>query len=341
MRRIRLVPTLALTLVLFAGGAHVFTQTAARVSAALADDVVLTAPERVGFSGEALKELDPAMQGIVDKKQLAGVVTLLARHGQVVQHKAYGVQDLESQTPMQLDTIMRIYSMTKPIAGAAMMMLYEEGKWQPSDPIAKHIPEFANLKVFAGMDAERPADPRRADPCADDGRADVAQRGLHVRPVRQLAGRQDVPGGQPARRAVAAGVHRQGGEAAAALPARREVGLQRLGRHSGIPGPEALGEDVPRFPARSHLHAARDEGHRVPRAGSEALARGDDLRVGPEERRARGAAARPADQQDAGAAVGRRRLVLHRRGLLPLRADDRQRRRARRQAPAEAGVGRR
>ena len=55
---------------------------------------------------------------------------------------------------MQLDTIMRIYSMTKPIAGAAMMMLYEEGKWKPSDPIAKHIPEFANLKVFAGVDAD-------------------------------------------------------------------------------------------------------------------------------------------------------------------------------------------
>ena len=93
------------------------------------------------------------MQGIVDKKHLAGVVTLLARHGQVVQHKAYGLQDIESQTPMQLDTIVRIYSMTKPIAGAAMMMLNEEGKWKPSDPIAKHIPEFANLKVFSGTDA--------------------------------------------------------------------------------------------------------------------------------------------------------------------------------------------
>ena len=51
---------------------------------------------------------------------------------------------------MKLDTIARIYSMTKPITGVAMMMLYEEGKWKPSDPIAKHIPEFANLKVYAG-----------------------------------------------------------------------------------------------------------------------------------------------------------------------------------------------
>ena len=51
---------------------------------------------------------------------------------------------------MRTDTIGRIYSMTKPITGVAMMMLYEEGKWKPSDPIAKHIPEFANLKVYAG-----------------------------------------------------------------------------------------------------------------------------------------------------------------------------------------------
>jgi CubicO group peptidase (beta-lactamase class C family) len=150
MRRARFITSLAAIIAL--AGVHAATQ-AARSAAALADHVVLARPERVGFSGESLKELDAAMQGIVDKKHLAGVVTLLARHGQVVQHKTYGVQDVASQTPMRLDTIMRIYSMTKPIAGAAMMMLYEEGKWQPSDPIAKHIPEFANLKVLSGMDA--------------------------------------------------------------------------------------------------------------------------------------------------------------------------------------------
>jgi CubicO group peptidase (beta-lactamase class C family) len=82
------------------------------------------------------------------------MTTLLARHGEVVQHKACGYRDLDSKAPMQLDTIVRIYSMTKPIAGAALMMLYEEGKWQPNDPIAKHIPEFANLKVFAGAGAD-------------------------------------------------------------------------------------------------------------------------------------------------------------------------------------------
>ena len=107
-------------------------------------------PESAGFASGALDKMDAGMQDLVDKKHLAGIVTLVARHGKVVQHKAYGVQSLETQAPMKTDTIARIYSMTKPVAGVAMMMLYEDGKWQPSDPIAKHIPEFANLKVYAG-----------------------------------------------------------------------------------------------------------------------------------------------------------------------------------------------
>jgi CubicO group peptidase (beta-lactamase class C family) len=107
-------------------------------------------PQSVGFAADLPARMDAAMQGLVDKKHLAGIVTLVARKGKVVQHQAYGMQDLDKQTPMRTDTIARIYSMTKPIAGVAMMMLYEEGKWRPSDPIAKHIPEFKNLKVYAG-----------------------------------------------------------------------------------------------------------------------------------------------------------------------------------------------
>ena len=107
-------------------------------------------PESVGFAAGALDKMDTGMQDLVDKRHLAGIVTLVARHGKVVQQRAYGVQSLETDAPMRLDTIARIYSMTKPVAGVALMMLYEEGKWQPSDPIAKHIPEFANLKVYAG-----------------------------------------------------------------------------------------------------------------------------------------------------------------------------------------------
>ena len=108
------------------------------------------APQSVGFAADLPANIDAAMQGLIDQKHLAGIVTLVARKGKVVQHKAYGFQDAESQTPMRTDTIAKIYSMTKPITGVAMMMLFEEGKWKPSDPIAKHIPEFAGLKVFAG-----------------------------------------------------------------------------------------------------------------------------------------------------------------------------------------------
>jgi CubicO group peptidase (beta-lactamase class C family) len=140
------IGSLALFIALGGTQAQAVTKPAAKVA--------LTKPEQVGFSSETLKELDVAMQGLVDKQHLAGIVTLLARHGEIVQNKAYGVQDLETKAPMKLDTIVRIYSMTKPIAGAALMMLYEEGKWQPSDPIAKYIPEFANLKVFAGVDKD-------------------------------------------------------------------------------------------------------------------------------------------------------------------------------------------
>ncbi len=111
-----------------------------------ADDP-LASPESVGFSSAGLKTFQQTMRGLVDDGKLAGVTTLVARHGKVVHFDAYGVQDLESKKPVTKDTIFRIASMTKPIAGVAMMMLWEEGKWTLDDPVAKHIPEFAGLKV--------------------------------------------------------------------------------------------------------------------------------------------------------------------------------------------------
>ena len=110
-------------------------------------------PGALGFSAERLGRLHEAMQRPVDQKNLAGVVTLLMRHGKLVDERSYGVKDMESGAPMTNDTIFRIYSMTKPVTGVAMMILYEEGKWHPSDPVSKFIPEFAGLKVFKGTDA--------------------------------------------------------------------------------------------------------------------------------------------------------------------------------------------
>ena len=110
-------------------------------------------PESLGFSSQRLERLHAAIQEQVDQKHLAGVVTLLSRHGKLVESRTYGKKDLASNAPMTEDTIFRIFSMTKPITGVAMMILYEEGKWKPFDPVSKFIPEFAHLKVFKGMDS--------------------------------------------------------------------------------------------------------------------------------------------------------------------------------------------
>ncbi|MFI5097468.1 MAG: serine hydrolase domain-containing protein [Candidatus Acidiferrales bacterium] len=115
-------------------------------------DLGLNKPESLGFSSERLERLHATMQQEVDQKRLAGIVTILARHGKVVEERTYGKRDIASGAPITKDTIFRIYSMSKPVTGVAMMILYEEGKWHPSDPISKYIPEFAHLKVFKGVD---------------------------------------------------------------------------------------------------------------------------------------------------------------------------------------------
>jgi len=116
-------------------------------------DMTVVKPETVGFSSERLERLHAHMRSVIDNNELSGMVTILARHGKVVDYWNYGHRDMASATPMTKDTIFRDFSMTKPITGVAMMILYEQGKWLPGDPISKFIPEFAHLKVYKGMDA--------------------------------------------------------------------------------------------------------------------------------------------------------------------------------------------
>jgi CubicO group peptidase (beta-lactamase class C family) len=104
-------------------------------------------PEEVGMSSERLLRIRAAMQRYVDRALVPGVVTLVARRGRVVHFDAIGYRDVESKAPMTTDTIFRIASMTKPIASVALMMLYEEGHFLLSDPIAKFLPEFSTMKV--------------------------------------------------------------------------------------------------------------------------------------------------------------------------------------------------
>jgi CubicO group peptidase (beta-lactamase class C family) len=144
----------AATIGFLATAGHAGAQSVKQAHPAATAEMSETKPEAVGFSPERLKLLDAGMKSLIDSKKLAGMVTVLARHGKVVEEKTYGYADVASQKPMQKDTIVRIYSMTKPITGIAMMMLYEEGKWKPSDPISRYIPEFRDLKVYSGVDKD-------------------------------------------------------------------------------------------------------------------------------------------------------------------------------------------
>jgi CubicO group peptidase (beta-lactamase class C family) len=126
---------------------------------ASAGDLPQGSPEQAGFSAEKLARVKPVIQTMLDKKETAGVVTLLIRHGKVVQLDAMGMQDIDAGKPMQTDTIFRIYSMSKPITTVAAMMLLEEGRFQLDEPVSKYLPEFKGIQVYGGKDNERvPAD---------------------------------------------------------------------------------------------------------------------------------------------------------------------------------------
>jgi CubicO group peptidase (beta-lactamase class C family) len=102
-----------------------------------------------GFTKDGLAAFNQQFHALVDQRKLANVVTLIARRGEIVNLDAYGVLDVSAPVPApaRTDSIFRIASMTKPITGAAMMMLWEDGKWKLDDPVAKHIPQFEGLKV--------------------------------------------------------------------------------------------------------------------------------------------------------------------------------------------------
>jgi CubicO group peptidase (beta-lactamase class C family) len=114
----------------------------------------VVAPEAVGFDAARLKKLDAYMAGVVAQGRVAGMTTFLARHGKVVEFNTYGKKSLATGEPMTKDTIFRVYSMTKPITGAAMMILFEEGKWRLDDPVTRYVPEFKNLKVVSRVNPD-------------------------------------------------------------------------------------------------------------------------------------------------------------------------------------------
>jgi CubicO group peptidase (beta-lactamase class C family) len=114
---------------------------------------VLAAAPSPAQKAPVLEPVEAAMRALVDDGQVAGVATIAYQHGVLIHSSAVGVRDLASGVPMTTDTIVRAFSMTKPVTAAAMMILYDEGKWRPDDPIAKHLPELANLRIITGVDA--------------------------------------------------------------------------------------------------------------------------------------------------------------------------------------------
>src|SRR5436305_1050288 len=104
---------------------------------AFAEELPRATPDEVGLSSAKLEKVKAVAQAMVDKKETAGVVTIIARRGKIAQLETCGKMDIEADKGMQPDTIFRIYSMSKPITTVAAMMLLEEGRFQLDDPVAQ------------------------------------------------------------------------------------------------------------------------------------------------------------------------------------------------------------
>ncbi len=92
-------------------------------------------PEEVGMSGERLNKVSDVVQEFIDAGRIQGAVVGVARRGKVVYFEAQGVANVETQQPLQMDAMFNMASSTKPILGVAAMMVIEEGKLKPSDPV--------------------------------------------------------------------------------------------------------------------------------------------------------------------------------------------------------------
>ena len=119
-------------------------------------------PFHLGFDPERLARIGPAMQAFVEDRRVPNLVTLVARRGRLVHQHACGVLDLDEDAPAGLDALFRMWSNTKPIAGAATLILYERGVLTPDDPVAKFLPEYAGLRV------QSPAEPMATVPAERD-----------------------------------------------------------------------------------------------------------------------------------------------------------------------------
>ncbi len=110
-------------------------------------------PDAIGFSSIRLERISSMLQGYVDRNDLAGIIAAVSRRGKTAYYEKFGWMDKEANLPMHDDTLFEIASMTKPVTAVAAMMLYEEGHFNLNTPVWKFIPEFKNVKVYAGEKA--------------------------------------------------------------------------------------------------------------------------------------------------------------------------------------------
>jgi len=105
-------------------------------------------PENIGMASDRLERINDCMNEYIQEEELAGIITFIARKGEIAHFETYGYADKDTKKKMSLNTIFRIYSMTKPIVSVGLMMLYEKGTFQLWDPISKYIPELKKIKVL-------------------------------------------------------------------------------------------------------------------------------------------------------------------------------------------------
>ncbi|MFF5171496.1 serine hydrolase domain-containing protein [Micromonospora sp. NPDC000089] len=115
-----------------------------------------TDPDLLGFDPDRLARIDAHFGRYVDDGRLAGWQVVVTRRGEVAHSSTYGMRDVEAGAPVERDTLWRIYSMTKPVTSVAAMMLWEEGRFELTDPISRWLPEFADVRVFDKGSAVKP-----------------------------------------------------------------------------------------------------------------------------------------------------------------------------------------
>ena len=236
------------------------------VHAAGNDPLPTAKPEDVGLSSARLERLAQVLRGDIDHGRMPGAVIAITRKGKLAYYESFGFLDKAAGTPMPKDAIFALASMTKPMAAVAALMLAERGELLLNDPVGNYLPALKDMKVATATGTE----PARRQPTLQDMMRHTAGVTYGNQGTTELHKRY--PSGQRQRHDDRIAVPRDAWQAAAALSARHDVGLQlrpRRDRAGGRGGDEAAAR---RLPAGATVRAARHGRHAVRRARGESRA---------------------------------------------------------------------